>query len=86
MTEHLASDAGDIDNESNRYSVWPGQALGYKLGQLKIIALRSYAQKKLGPKFDIRDFHSRVIGDGTLSLGVLDAQIQDWVNTSAAGR
>jgi uncharacterized protein (DUF885 family) len=79
MTEHLASDPGDISNESNRYSVWPGQALGYKLGQLKIIELRKMAEKELGPKFDIRDFHSRVIGDGTLSLGVLEAQIKDWI-------
>jgi uncharacterized protein (DUF885 family) len=79
MTDHIASDAGDISNESNRYSVWPGQALGYKLGQLKIIELRKLAEKELGPKFDIRDFHSRVIGDGTLSLGVLEAQIKDWI-------
>jgi uncharacterized protein (DUF885 family) len=79
MTEHLASDPGDISNESNRYSVWPGQALGYKLGQLKIIELRKLAEKELGPKFDIRDFHSHVIGDGTLSLGVLEAQIKDWI-------
>src|SRR5207248_1077922 len=48
MREHLASDDGDIDNESNRYSVWPGQALGYKIGQIKIIELRKMAEKELG--------------------------------------
>jgi uncharacterized protein (DUF885 family) len=79
MTDHLAADAGDISNEANRYSVWPGQALGYKLGQLKIIELRKLAEKELGPKFNIKEFHSRVIGDGTLSLGVLEAQIKDWI-------
>ena len=79
MAAHIADDAGDISNEVNRYSVWPGQALGYKLGQFKIIELRKLAEKELGPKFDIKEFHKRVIGDGTLSLGVLEAQIKDWI-------
>ena len=66
MAENLASDAGDIDNEANRYSVWPGQALGYKVGQLKIIELRKRAEKAMGAKFNIKDFHRIVIGGGTI--------------------
>ena len=79
MTTHLASDANDISNEVNRYAVWPGQALGYKLGQFKIIELRKVAEKELGPKFDIREFHRAVIGNGTVSLSVLEAQVRDYI-------
>ena len=79
MREHLASDIGDITNEANRYSVWPAQALGYKIGQLKILELRQRAEKTLGPKFDIKGFHQAVIGNGTVSLGVLEIQVNDWI-------
>ena len=79
MDEHLASDAKDISNESNRYSVWPGQALAYKIGQLKIIELRKHAEAELGSKFDIRGFHRAVIGNGTVSLPVLEQQVNEWI-------
>jgi uncharacterized protein (DUF885 family) len=79
MRDHLASDAKDIENEANRYSVWPGQALGYKIGQLKIIELRKLAEQELGPKFDIKEFHRVVIGNGTVSLTVLEQQVKDWI-------
>jgi uncharacterized protein (DUF885 family) len=79
MRENLASDPKDISNEVNRYSVWPGQALGYKIGQLKIIELRRLAEKELGPRFDIKEFHKTVIGSGTVSLPVLDTQVKDWI-------
>ena len=85
MTENLASDAGDILNEANRYSVWPGQALGYKIGQLKIMELRSKAEKELGPKFDIKEFHKAVIGQGTVSLKILESQVNAYI-AAAAGR
>jgi uncharacterized protein (DUF885 family) len=82
MAEYLANDPKDIANEVNRYSVWPGQALGYKLGQLKIIELRRMAEKTLGPKFDIKEFHRVVIGQGTVSLGELETQVKQWVAAS----
>jgi uncharacterized protein (DUF885 family) len=79
MTDNLASDPKDISNEVNRYSVWAGQALGYKIGQLKIIELRRLAEKELGPLFDIKEFHKTVIGSGTVSLPVLETQVKDWI-------
>ena len=79
MKDHLATGDKDISNEVNRYSVWPGQALGYKLGQLKILELRRFAEKELGPRFDIKGFHAAVIGSGTVSLGVLESQVREWV-------
>lgn len=79
MSEYLASDPRDIETEADRYSVWPGQALGYKIGQLKIIELRKLAERELGSKFDIREFHKVVIGNGSVSLGVLESQVMEWI-------
>ena len=79
MTEHLASDSKDILNEVNRYSVWPGQALAYKTGQLKILELRKKAESALGSQFDIKEFHKAVLENGTVSLSVLEMQIDDYI-------
>lgn len=79
MSRYLANDIKDITNEVNRYSVWPGQALGYKLGEFKILELRHLAEKELGTKFDIKEFHKVVIGHGTLSLSELDYQVKTWI-------
>jgi uncharacterized protein (DUF885 family) len=84
MTENLASDARGIQIEADRYSVWPGQALGYKIGQLKILELRERAKKTLGPKFDIKEFHRTVLGSGTLSLPVLESKVKDWIEATKA--
>ena len=65
--------------ETERYIAIPGQALGYKIGQLKIRAARSRAELALGPKFDIRAFHDQVLMTGALPLAVLDAKIDRWV-------
>ncbi len=65
--------------EVDRYIAWPGQALGYKIGQLKILELRTMAEKQLGPKFDIRDFHDVVLRNGTLPLDILEEQVRDWI-------
>ena len=65
--------------EIERYAVWPGQALGYKLGMLKILELRKRAQEQLGERFDIRTFHDRVLEEGALPLGLLEAKIDAWI-------
>ncbi len=69
----------DIEVEVDRYIAWPGQALAYKLGELKIKELRAYATQQLSDQFDLRDFHDQVLGAGPLPLSVLDARIRQWV-------
>jgi uncharacterized protein (DUF885 family) len=73
----------DITVEVDRYIVWPGQALAYKLGQLKIRELRNEAEKRLGPKFDVRKFHDAVLANGALPLMVLEEQINRWIADQA---
>jgi uncharacterized protein (DUF885 family) len=65
--------------EIERYAVWPGQALGYKLGMLKILELRQRAQEQLGEKFDIRTFHDQVLENGALPLNQMEAKIDSWI-------
>jgi uncharacterized protein (DUF885 family) len=79
--EHSAQDEVEVQNETDRYIVWPGQALGYKIGSLKITELRERARKELGPKFDIRAFHDEVLGAGALPLDVLEQRIGGWIAT-----
>jgi uncharacterized protein (DUF885 family) len=71
-----------IASEVDRYIAWPGQALAYKVGQLKILELRALAQKELWPKFDIREFHDVVLRNGTIPLDVLEEQVRDWIAQS----
>lgn len=79
MLENSSMAESDVTAEVERYIVWPGQALGYKLGQLRISALRARAQAELGAKFDVRDFHSQVLRDGALPMDVLAAKIDRWI-------
>jgi len=79
MTDNTALSAANIEAEVNRYISWPGQALGYKIGELKIRELRAKAERELGPKFDLRRFHDAVLGQGAVPLDVLEAQIDGWI-------
>ncbi|HEY7589450.1 MAG TPA: DUF885 domain-containing protein [Candidatus Limnocylindrales bacterium] len=75
MTEHTALAENNIANEVDRYIVWPGQALAYKIGQLEILRLRAEARDRLGSRFDIRAFHDAVLGQGALGLEALAQQV-----------
>jgi uncharacterized protein (DUF885 family) len=79
MRKSGAVDEPTIQSETDRYISWPAQALSYKLGQLKFRELRERAQKKLGPKFDIRKFHDEMLNGGTLPLDMLDARTNKWI-------
>ena len=72
----------DIENEVDRYIAWPGQALAYKIGQLKILELRTRAEKALGDKYDIKDFHHEVLKRGSLPLELLEFYIDEWIKES----
>jgi uncharacterized protein (DUF885 family) len=77
--EHTAMDDQNIETEVDRYIAWPGQALAYKLGQMKILELRERAKQVLGDRFDIRAFHDAVLDEGPLPLDLLDARINTWI-------
>ncbi len=77
--DHSAVDEVEVQSETDRYIVWPGQALAYKIGQLKILELREKAKKELGARFDIREFHDQILGAGALPLDVLGEQIDRWI-------
>lgn len=79
--DHSAIDEVEVQSETDRYIVWPGQALAYKIGQLKILELRERAKHELGPKFDIRQFHDEVLSAGALPLDVLERRIDGWIGT-----
>lgn len=77
--ENSALSPLNIETEVTRYIGWPGQATAYKIGQMKISALRAEAEAALGEKFDVREFHDVVLGQGAVPLDVLDAQVKAWI-------
>jgi uncharacterized protein (DUF885 family) len=79
MLAETGEDRGQVESEIDRYLSWPGQALGYMVGQLKIIELRDRARAALGDRFDIRRFHNVVLDQGALPLTVLEQQVDVWI-------
>lgn len=77
--KYTAMDDRNIETEVDRYIAWPGQALAYKLGQLKILELRAKAQKELGSKFDLKEFHDEVLSNSALPLDVLESEVNQWI-------
>lgn len=81
MLENTSLDKNNVIVEVNRYIAWPGQALSYKIGELKIIELRKMAEKRLGSRFDIREFHYVILKDGALPLNMLEENVRQWLAT-----
>lgn len=86
MRETLGYTEALARSETERYMAWPGQALGYKIGALKIQALRARAEQALGPKFNLPAFHAVVLGEGTLPLELLETKVNRWIAATKAGK
>jgi len=83
--ENSGIDEPEVQSETDRYMAWPAQALGYKMGQLRILELRERAKKALGARFDIRGFHDELLSGGAMPLDVLDRRIDGWIAQQKKG-
>ncbi|MCF8474084.1 MAG: DUF885 domain-containing protein [Emcibacter sp.] len=81
MADNTSLSIHNITTEVDRYITWPGQALAYKIGELRITALRRKAEQELGEKFDLRTFHDAVLGQGALPIAILEEIINEWIKT-----
>jgi len=79
LADHTALSEHEVETEVDRYISWPGQALSYKLGEMKILELRAKAEKELGAKFDLKAFHDAVLAEGSVPLPVLEQRIDAFI-------
>ena len=90
MIDFLAANTAlslhEIETETDRYITWPGQALAYKMGELRIRELRREAEKQLGERFDLREFHDAVLGEGSVPLPLLSQQIHEFIETRSLSK
>jgi uncharacterized protein (DUF885 family) len=84
LASHTALARLDIENEVDRYISWPGQALAYKLGELKMRELRGLAEAELGPKFDQRRFHDTLLAMGSVPLPAMESEMTAWIAAEKA--
>jgi uncharacterized protein (DUF885 family) len=85
LARNTALSLHEVTTETDRYIGWPGQALAYKMGELKIRELRARAEQALGPRFDVREFHDAVLGNGSVPLSVLEDQIEAFIAEASGG-